>query len=133
MAARETRMFWLFMVLTLAFDLGGIVAGRYAAERKQPAFFYACIVAFTLVGVSVGLMMQFRGVAIATIVWAGLAPALALLAGYYLFGEQLGIWQLVGTALIIAGVAMVEWPRDEHPNHEPPGPSATAADQSSAQ
>ena len=114
MARRETQMFWLFLTLTLLFDLGGIVAGRVAAERKQPAFFYGCIAAFTLVGVFVGLMMQYRGVAIVTILWAGLAPVLALLAGYSLFGERLTFWQLVGTALIFAGVTMVEWPRDEN-------------------
>ena len=113
-------MFWLFMVLTLLFDLGGIVAGRYAAERKQPAFFYICIVSFTLVGLFVALMMQYRGVAVVTIVWAGLAPVLALLAGYALFNEQFGFWQLVGTALIFVGVTMVEWPR-EKPHEDGPG------------
>jgi multidrug transporter EmrE-like cation transporter len=106
-------MFWLFLTLTLLFDLGGIVAGRVAAERKQPVFFWICIASFTLVGLFVALMMQYRGVAIVTIVWAGLAPVLALLAGYYLFGESLNFWQLLGTALIFAGVTMVEWPRGD--------------------
>jgi drug/metabolite transporter (DMT)-like permease len=106
-------MFWLFMILTLLFDLGGIVAGRYAAERKQPVFFYVCIASFVLVGLFVALMMQYRGVALVTIIWAGLAPVLALLAGYYLFGESLSFRQLAGTALIFVGVAMVEWPREK--------------------
>jgi multidrug transporter EmrE-like cation transporter len=119
-------MFWLFMVLTLLFDLAGIVAGRYAAERKQPVFFYICIISFSLVGFFVALMMQYRGVAIVTIVWAGLAPVLALLAGYFLFHEHLNSWQLVGTGLIFLGVTMVEWPREKPPAAGPPSATDTA-------
>lgn len=106
-------MFWLFMFLTLAFDLAGIVAGRFAAERKDTWLFVCCVVCFGFVGLWVALMMQYRGVAIVTIVWAGLAPVLALTAGYYLFHERFSFLQLAGTFLIFVGVTMVEWPHSE--------------------
>ena len=118
-------MFWLFLSLTLIFDLAGMMAGRAAAQRGIPAFFWLCVLLFTLVGLSVAFMMQYRGVTVATIIWAGMAPVLALLFGYLLFDERLTMRQLVGAALIIAGVMLVEWRGQEEPETDPIAQSAT--------
>ncbi|NIF75174.1 EamA/RhaT family transporter, partial [Burkholderia sp. Ap-962] len=40
-----------------------------------------------------------------------LAPPLAALQGYWLFGETLGALQLAGFAVALAGVALARWSR----------------------
>jgi len=40
-------------------------------------------------------------------------PAIAAILGWWLLDEQLGVSQLTGMAVMFAGVALVNWPRDE--------------------
>ena len=104
-------MFWLLMGLTILFDVAGVIAGRLAAHRQQPLFTYLCIASFMVVGATVASMMRIRGVAVASIIWGGLTPVLAIVAGYFLFEEKLSAIQLVGAAIITIGVILIEWPQ----------------------
>jgi drug/metabolite transporter (DMT)-like permease len=40
-------------------------------------------------------------------------PAIAALLGWWFLGEQLGANQLIGMAVMFAGVALVSWPQKE--------------------
>jgi drug/metabolite transporter (DMT)-like permease len=40
-------------------------------------------------------------------------PAIAAVLGWWFLGEQLGVIQIIGMAVIFAGVALVSWPQKE--------------------
>lgn len=48
-------------------------------------------------------------------------PAIATLLGWVVLGEQLNAVKIAGMIVMLAGVALVTWPRTAEPPPEPPG------------
>ena len=53
-------------------------------------------------------IFQFRGLAVANVLWAGFSALYAFVAGVFYFHEKLSIWEIIGIVLIITGVILVE-------------------------
>ncbi|MCL6600850.1 MAG: DMT family transporter, partial [Alicyclobacillus macrosporangiidus] len=85
------------------------------------------VLAFTSFGVALRLLP-----ASVVLTYAYVNPVIALFLGWALLGEPLGIWNLMGAALILLSVAGVfranrksSTPRQSAPPHEESTPTAT--------
>lgn len=82
-----------------------LTSGERVVWWAFPIVVVGYIAAFTMLSASLG-----RGVPLGTAygIWAGMGVALVAGVSWLVFGETLTIGQLIGIALIIAGVALVE-------------------------
>lgn len=95
---------YVFLALAIVFEVAGTSLLKLSDgfTRLWPS-----------VGVAVGYGMAFWmlsltlrtvPVGVAYAIWAGLGTALIAIIGAFFFGEQLGMVEVIGIALIVAGV-----------------------------
>jgi small multidrug resistance pump len=82
-----------------------LTSGERVTWWAFPIVVVGYVAAFSMLSLALG-----RGVPLGTAygIWAGMGVALVAGVSWLVFGETLTVGQLVGIALIIAGVALVE-------------------------
>lgn len=82
-----------------------LTSGERAVWWAFPVVIVGYAIAFTMLSLSLG-----RGVplGIAYAIWAGIGVVLVAIISWVVFGETLTPLQIVGMALVVGGVAMVE-------------------------
>lgn len=65
------------------------------------------VVGYVVAFYSLGLALRAIPVGIAYAIWAGLGIVLVAGIGWFVFGQKLDAWAVVGMTLVIAGVAVM--------------------------
>ena len=66
------------------------------------------IIGYSIAFIALAKVLQVLPVAIIYSIWSGLGIALVALAGWILFDEKLGVAEIIGILLIIAGIAVLK-------------------------
>lgn len=103
-------MFWLYFSLVCFFDLLGITLGKLNSIYHQSWMIIGAIISFTFVGLFFSLSLEYKGIALANMIWVGVSAILITIAGYYIFKETISSLQLVGIGVILIGVFLINKP-----------------------
>lgn len=100
-------MKWIYLVLAILFEVAGTTSMKLAEGFSKPLYAIP-IFTFYLVSLSfLTLALRYFSVSTVYAVWSGMGIALIALIGAVYFQESLSWAKLVGLALIIAGVVVL--------------------------
>ena len=66
------------------------------------------IIGYSIAFVALAKVLQVLPVAIIYAIWSGLGITLVAVAGWFFFGEELGVTEIIGIFLIILGILILK-------------------------
>lgn len=98
---------WVLLILAISSEVFGTVMLKASEGFSRWLPVAGVVVGYGLSFLFLGLALKDIGVGVAYAIWSGLGTIGIVIAGYFLFGEQLNTWGYVGIAVIIAGVIIL--------------------------
>ena len=98
---------WLYLSIAIVAEVIGTSFLKSAEGFSRPAPSVMVVVAYVVAFFFLGLALKTLPVGIAYAIWAGVGVALIALAGYVFFGQALDAPAIIGMALIVAGVVVI--------------------------
>ena len=100
-------MVYLQLVVAIACEVAGTTALQASQQftRFWPSL--AVVVCYGFAFFFLALVLRTIPVGVAYAIWSGLGIVLIALVGLVVFGQKLDFWALLGLALIVAGVLIV--------------------------
>ncbi|KLU09237.1 MULTISPECIES: multidrug efflux SMR transporter [unclassified Kocuria] len=101
-------MAWLYLTGAILTEVAATLSLRVAAQGRRrwyAAVLAGYLLAFTLLALA---LRQGLGLGVAYGIWAAAGVALTAVAGRLLFGEPLSRLMVLGIALIMGGVLLIE-------------------------
>lgn len=98
---------WLFLTLAIAAEVTATSALKASEgfSRLQPSLIV--VLGYGIAFYLLSLTLRSIPVGMAYAIWSGLGTALIALAGWWLYGQRLDAAALIGIALIVAGVLVM--------------------------
>lgn len=98
---------WVFLLIAI---ISEVIATSALKESNGFTKLWASVI--TVAGYAIAfyflaLTLRTIPVGVAYAIWSGLGTALIALVGWWLFGQKLGAWELVGLGLIVSGVIVL--------------------------
>ena len=98
---------WFLLVLAIGSEVFGTVMLKASDGFSKWPPIVGVILGYALSFLFLGLALKDIGVGVTYAIWSGLGTIGIVIAGYFLFGEQLNTWGYVGISVIIAGVIIL--------------------------
>lgn len=99
--------FWIYLVLVLITDALAIILSKYYSLSQNKWYLVFAVLAFAFTGLFFCLSLNYKGMALANILWSAFASLLISFIGVTFFKEELATVQLVGIGVIVVGLALV--------------------------
>lgn len=100
-------MQWLYLAIAIVGEVVGTTALKASDGLTRPGPVAVTVVGFAVALVFLGLTLKTMPVGVAYAIWSGTGVVLIALIGFALFGQELDRWALIGMALILAGVMVI--------------------------
>ena len=100
-------MAWLYLFLAIFFELSGTISMKISDGYKHLVPTILVVVFYVPAFVMLGWATKTIDVSTAYAIWAGLGTALMAVAGIVYFGEAVSTIKIVGLALVIIGVVLL--------------------------
>lgn len=98
---------WVVLAIAIVLEVCGTVCLKMSNGMTRLVPVLGVIAFYISTFVLMAVSMKTLEVGTAYAVWAGLGTALITVAGIILFGESFAWTKILGTALIVAGVALL--------------------------
>lgn len=98
---------WFLLVLAIVSEVFGTAMLKASDGFTKWVPIAGVILGYGLSFLFLGFALKDIGVGVAYAIWSGLGTVGIVIAGYFLFGEQLNTWGYVGIGVIIAGVIIL--------------------------
>lgn len=98
---------WLYLSVAIVAEVFGTSFLKSAEGFTRIVPSVAVAVSYIIAFFFLGLALKTLPVGIAYAIWAGVGVALIALVGYAFFGQVLDLPAVVGMALIVAGVVVI--------------------------
>ena len=102
-----TMQFWFLMSLVALLDILGISLGKMFVSSHKSWVLLAAIVCYALMGLLLTLTLQYKALAIANVIWAGLTISIITLLSIFYFKEGISTIQLIGILFVAVGILLV--------------------------
>lgn len=99
--------FYALIVTVALFDLIAEYAGKMWVLEGKSIYLWLTCAGFGAAGFFFALSLKYEGVAIANILWIALTIILVTLMGYFVFKEHLSPINILGMAVIVLGIILV--------------------------
>ena len=100
-------MTYLYLITAIVFEVIGTAALQASEQFTRPKPLILTAIGYAVAFYFLSLVLRTMPVGIAYALWSGLGVALITLVGLVWFGQRLDMAAIVGLALIIAGVAVI--------------------------
>lgn len=101
-------MHWLYLALAIVAEVGATSALKAAAGFTRPLPSLLVVLGYGIAFYCLSLSLKVVPVGVAYAIWSGVGTALVAVIGWVLFGQTLDLAALIGLALIVAGVAVMQ-------------------------
>ena len=98
---------WLYLSIAIVAEVVGTSFLKSAEGFTRLVPSLVVVASYVIAFFFLGLALKTLPVGIAYAIWAGVGIALIALAGYVFFGQALDAPAVVGMALIVAGVVVI--------------------------
>ena len=99
--------FYIYIAMINALDLLAILSGKMWYLKGNPLYLIGCCAGFAGAGFFFALSMKYGDMAIVNVLWIAISIILVALAGVFMFGEYLSIWQWIGMVVVIGGIVLL--------------------------
>lgn len=99
--------FYALIAAIVIFDLLAVLAGKMWIITGKPFYIALTSLGFAIAGIFFALSLKYEDVAIVNIIWIALSIILVALMGYFIFREHLSVIDILGIAMIMAGVVLL--------------------------
>lgn len=100
-------MHWLFLGLAIVSEVFGSTMLKLSAGFSQPLPSVGVMVGFGLAFYFLSLALKTMPLGTAYAIWGGVGLVLTALVSIVFFGQKMDLWGVVGIALILAGVVVL--------------------------
>lgn len=101
-------MHWWYLALAIAAEVVATSALKTAAGFTRPLPSLLVVLGYGMAFYCLSLSLKVVPVGVAYAIWSGVGTALIAVIGWLLFGQTLDLAALIGLALIVAGVAVLQ-------------------------
>lgn len=101
-------MHWWYLALAIAAEVVATSALKAAAGFTRPLPSVLVVLGYGIAFYCLSLSLRVVPVGVAYAIWSGVGTALIVVIGWLLFGQKLDLAALIGLALIVAGVAVLQ-------------------------
>ena len=101
-------MHWWYLALAIAAEVVATSALKTAAGFTRPLPSLLVLLGYGIAFYCLSLSLKVVPVGVAYAIWSGVGTALIAVIGWLLFGQTLDLAALIGLALIVAGVAVLQ-------------------------
>ncbi len=101
-------MHWWYLALAIAAEVVATSALKAAAGFTRPAPSVLVVLGYSIAFYCLSLSLKVVPVGVAYAIWSGVGTALIVVIGWLWFGQKLDLAALIGLALIVAGVAVLQ-------------------------
>lgn len=102
-------MHWVYLFIAITGEVVGTSALKASEGFTRPAPSVVTIVGFAIAFYFLSLTLRTMPIGIAYAIWSGVGIVLISLIGFVLFGQKLDAPGLIGVALILAGVVVINF------------------------
>lgn len=101
-------MHWWYLALAIAAEVVATSALKAAAGFTRPVPSVLVVLGYSIAFYCLSLSLKVVPVGVAYAIWSGVGTALIVVIGWLWFGQKLDLAALIGLALIVAGVAVLQ-------------------------
>jgi len=101
-------MHWWYLALAIAAEVVATSALKAAAGFTRPLPSVLVVLGYGIAFYCLSLSLKVVPVGVAYAIWSGVGTALIAVIGWLWFGQTLDLAALIGLALIVAGVAVLQ-------------------------
>ena len=100
-------MTYLYLIMAVGFEVIGTAALQASEQFTRPKPLILTAIGYAAAFYFLSLVLRTMPVGVAYAIWSGLGVVLITLVGLIWFGQKLDMPAIVGLALIVAGVAII--------------------------
>jgi quaternary ammonium compound-resistance protein SugE len=100
---------WTLLVLAGLLDVAWAISMKLAEGYTRAGWTIVSVALLASFVFLLGRVLAVLPVGTAYAVWTGIGAAGAVIAGTWLFGEEIGILKLCGILLVVAGIVALKW------------------------
>ncbi len=100
-------MAYLYLILAVGFEVVGTAALQASEQFTRPKPLVLTAIGYAAAFYFLSLVLRTMPVGIAYAIWSGFGVILITLVGLVWFGQRLDMPAVIGLALIVAGVAVI--------------------------
>lgn len=100
-------MTYLYLIMAVGFEVIGTAALQASEQFTRPKPLFVTAIGYAAAFYFLSLVLRSMPVGVAYAIWSGLGVILITLVGLVWFGQKLDTPAIIGLALIIAGVAII--------------------------
>jgi small multidrug resistance pump len=101
-------MHWWYLALAIAAEVVATSALKAAAGFTRPLPSVLVVLGYSIAFYCLSLSLKVVPVGVAYAIWSGVGTALIAVIGWLWLGQTLDLAALIGLALIVAGVAVMQ-------------------------
>src|SRR5690625_3560458 len=98
---------WLFLGVAIAAEVVATSSLKASAGVTKPVRSVVVVFGYAIAFYFLSFTLKAIPVGIAYAIWAGVGIVLIALAGWLVFGQKLDVASILGMALIVAGVVII--------------------------
>ncbi|WP_458756165.1 DMT family transporter [Afipia sp. TerB] len=100
-------MTYIYLIMAVGFEVIGTAALQASEQFTRPKPLILTAIGYAAAFYFLSLVLRTMPVGVAYAIWSGLGVVLITLVGLIWFGQKLDMPAIVGLALIVAGVAII--------------------------
>ena len=100
-------MAWVFLAIAIASEVFATIMLKVSDGFSKLLPALAVVVGYSFSFFMLALALKTIGLSTAYAIWAGIGTVGAVLAGVFIFGENLPVLAMIGIALVVTGVVLL--------------------------
>ncbi|WP_322822324.1 multidrug efflux SMR transporter [Chloroflexus sp.] len=98
---------WLYLMVAILTEVVATSALKASAGFSRPLPSLIVVAGYAISFYAMSLALEVIPVGIAYAVWSGIGIVLITVAAWFLYGQRLDVWALIGIGFIIVGVVIL--------------------------
>ena len=99
---------WFWLSIAVIAEVFATLALKASDGLTKMYPVFIVIIGYSIAFVALAKVLQVLPVAIIYAIWSGLGITLVAVAGWFFFGEELGVTEIIGIFLIILGILILK-------------------------
>ena len=99
---------WFWLSIAIIAEVFATIALKASDGFTKVYPVFIIIIGYSIAFIALAKVLQVFPVAIIYAIWSGLGITLVAVAGWFFFGEKLGVIEIIGIFLIIVGIAILK-------------------------
>jgi multidrug transporter EmrE-like cation transporter len=105
----QSALLLLVLAISISECLGQSCLKTYHKSPEKTHLYIAGVLFYTIVCALLVMSYKYKGMGLVNVLWSGLSVLVILSTGMLFFGEDITRMDMIGAAMIVAGIGFVVW------------------------